>query len=500
VATSALLAGGGLLWTTRSGPGLSPDSLKYLLLARSLAGGHGFRYLGAPAAHYPPGYPLLLAMTGGGGPMALERARIGQASLFALNAALVALAAARVGRGILWTAPLALLMMTASPKMLLVHAMVYSEPAFIALALGAGLLLSSRLAGAGIGTLMGAALCLAGALLVRYAGLALLLAALLALLLWNRAALGRRLRDGVILLVVSFGPSALWLTRNTFASGSATNRSLAFHPFAADHLAQFAAAEVELWGSAAAALLALVALLAPCGWWLASVFERTWGREDASASAALCGFAVLACLGSVALLVVSISLFDFDTPVDFRLLAPTHAFVVVLVASIPAQLRQRGWSQGPRLAFAALALLAAVHLRDSAAQAARFRAAGEGFDTLVWCASPTIASLQSLPPGTAVISNVPEVVAFFAHPNTTGVPASVERTSMQPRRQFERELAGTCAAADGGAVIAYLGNVGWAWDVPTHEALRQACTLRVARRFADGVILVAGSATSGPGD
>jgi hypothetical protein len=101
-----------------------------------------------------------------------------------------------------------------------------------------------------------------------------------------------------------------------------------------------------------------------------------------------------------------------------------------------------------------------------------------------------------LPPATAVITNVPEVVAFFAHANSAGVPASIDRTSMQARPQFESEVAGTCAAAREGAVIAYLGNVGWAWEVPTSEALKATCALEVARRFADGVTLVAPSRSS----
>src|SRR5581483_3331042 len=45
--------------------GVAQDDGLYVILAKSLATGHGFRFInlpGAPAGvHYPPGYPLLLA-------------------------------------------------------------------------------------------------------------------------------------------------------------------------------------------------------------------------------------------------------------------------------------------------------------------------------------------------------------------------------------------------------------------------------------------------------
>ena len=56
----------GLAVTTRSHVGVFHDDAMYVILARSLATGQGFRYLnlpGAPiASHFPPGYPAVLSL------------------------------------------------------------------------------------------------------------------------------------------------------------------------------------------------------------------------------------------------------------------------------------------------------------------------------------------------------------------------------------------------------------------------------------------------------
>ena len=62
-------------WATVRGPGLSPDSLVYALLARSLARFDGFRRFGTAASHFPPGYPTLLALIGAVDPASLLQPR-----------------------------------------------------------------------------------------------------------------------------------------------------------------------------------------------------------------------------------------------------------------------------------------------------------------------------------------------------------------------------------------------------------------------------------------
>lgn len=119
--------------------GVFQDDGIYTVLAKSLATGHGYRFLHMPgepnATHYPPLYPLFLA-----GLWKLSPSFPANVTLFKFaNAALVALAAAfawtfarrRVGMNP-WTAFLAAGAFTVCAPIVLLGVMVMSEPMFLA--------------------------------------------------------------------------------------------------------------------------------------------------------------------------------------------------------------------------------------------------------------------------------------------------------------------------------------------------------------------------------
>ena len=192
-----------------------------MILAKSLATGHGFRYLhlpGAPVAgHYPPAYPVLLAML-----YRLVPQFPANVKLFLLaNVALVGMAAwytqALARRVLGWStaaAAAAALVATATFPMLLLSGLVLSETLFIAsllpLLLAAERFVSDPDATAsrsGVNAvLLGVGFGLLG--LVRTHGLALALAA--ALVLARR----RRWRDAALCVGASaivLAPWVLWV-------------------------------------------------------------------------------------------------------------------------------------------------------------------------------------------------------------------------------------------------------------------------------------------------
>lgn len=198
--------------------GVMKDDGMYVILARSLATGQGYRYLnlpGAPAAtHFPPGYPALLAL------VSLVSPRF-PASIVAfklVNAVLLAagaIFAARLVRDRIGSQPLALGIGVASAvsiPLLVLSSMVMSEPLFLAMVLallaalerfaeGPGTTRRAMLLGVGIGASM----------LVRSHGIALVGAVLVVL------AARRRWRDagiitGVALLCIM--PWQWWSARH----------------------------------------------------------------------------------------------------------------------------------------------------------------------------------------------------------------------------------------------------------------------------------------------
>jgi hypothetical protein len=62
-------------WTTAYAPGVTPDSAVYIETARNLFSKNSFFAYGEPFTHYPPTYPLLLALGG-----VLESGHVLQAS------------------------------------------------------------------------------------------------------------------------------------------------------------------------------------------------------------------------------------------------------------------------------------------------------------------------------------------------------------------------------------------------------------------------------------
>lgn len=220
---TVLLAMGVALWASRVYPvGIYHDDGVYVILAKALATGRGFRYLHLPgvpvATHYPPVYPLFLAAL-----WRLMPAFPANIRLFLLaNVAFVGVAAwysQRIGRDVLgWTpagAAAAALVGTATFPMVLLSGLVLSETMFTA-GLLATLVAGERLIAGGSrqtdaetstasAIAMGIAAGLLGLIRAHALAVAVALVLLLALRRRRRAALA--CTAGTLLVLV---PWALW--------------------------------------------------------------------------------------------------------------------------------------------------------------------------------------------------------------------------------------------------------------------------------------------------
>ena len=191
--------------------GVMKDDGMYVILARSLETGQGYRYLnlpGAPSAtHFPPGYPALLAF------VSLFSPRFpGNLVVFKLlNAVLLAGAAvltARLVRDRIGSERIALCTGVASAvsvPLLLLGSMVMSEPFFIAIVLA--LLVALERFADGPGSLRGAVLLGAAiglCMLVRSHGVVLVPAAIVVLML------RRRWRDALAIALVALLCALPW--------------------------------------------------------------------------------------------------------------------------------------------------------------------------------------------------------------------------------------------------------------------------------------------------
>ncbi|MCC6319638.1 MAG: glycosyltransferase family 39 protein [Gemmatimonadaceae bacterium] len=177
--------------------GVFQDDGIYAILARSLAEGEGYRYLNLPGApwatHYPPGYPVLLAILWRIAPPFPESVvvfKLANAGLLGIATVGTWVLTGRAGLGTAARALTTLLFTTCAPLVLL-GVMVLSEPLFLAMLFPA-LLLAERVVDRGTWRDALAAGAMAGAVgLVRTLGACLVPGLVLVLLVrrrWSAAA------------------------------------------------------------------------------------------------------------------------------------------------------------------------------------------------------------------------------------------------------------------------------------------------------------------------
>jgi hypothetical protein len=141
VIVGALALGSGLAVVDTLPVGVVHDDAMYVILARALASGQGYRYLNLPglpaATHFPPGYPALLAAVSWMAPAFPANVVVFKA----LNAVFLAAAAVLVVRfareraiGSAWALGLGAASAVSIP-LLVLGSMVLSEPLFLALLL-----------------------------------------------------------------------------------------------------------------------------------------------------------------------------------------------------------------------------------------------------------------------------------------------------------------------------------------------------------------------------
>jgi 4-amino-4-deoxy-L-arabinose transferase-like glycosyltransferase len=237
MAAIIFLAARDFLWATSSnGIGVRTDSVAYLWGAENMADGIGMGRLDGlgqfrPMTHWPPFYPLVLTGFELAGMPAVEGARWLGAATVVLLLLLSAITVLRMTRSI-WFALGAGLLIYFMPDLWVTSLDAMTEPLYIVLGLGGALLLDRYLEKNERAAFWLSALLMALALLTRYVGIVLILAACLTLLLTGARRWIGNLKQAVVYGLASVLPLGLWMLRNQLTAGSATNRALNVIPIA----------------------------------------------------------------------------------------------------------------------------------------------------------------------------------------------------------------------------------------------------------------------------
>ncbi len=488
--------------TTPWGLGLSPDSVVYIGAARSLAQGRGFSLptdsaAMAPVVHYPPLYPALLAMTSFSGLDVMAAAKWLNVLLLCANVFLAGIIGYRAS-GLFPLAVIAAGLVATAFPIALVHSMVWSEPLFMVCQSAALLFLLSYLRECARWSLVAAAVVTGLSVLGRYAGVSLVISGASAILWLGADCWKKKFLDAGMFLAVSLLPIGLWAARNRWVTGTSTDRNIGFHPTG---LAALSAAvdTIGSWFSAFWTSSTDIQLYSVCvvaiGGLVVGYSSLKSGVRHAPANAAdlkMVSFLMaLVAVAYLALLFLTISLFDAQTSVDSRLLAPCYVPSVLFVVSAWAFATCRGQERA-RFRFVAPAvglLIIGLQLPVTLTWLQQHYRQGIGYSSRGWQESETIEQLAMRMPSVLMYSNAPDVIYALLGRPATMIPRKTNTDSNLPNPNYPAEIEQmnrTLQAANG--VLVFFDRVKWRSYLPSAAELESSLGLRLVAKTADGSI------------
>jgi hypothetical protein len=251
----ALMALQRFLWATETfGIGIRTDSVAYLWSSDNLVKGIGLGRLdGAgnfrPYTHWPPLYPILLSIPRLMGFDGMESARLLGALCVTLLIVVTGLSLSRLTHhSPVYTAG-ALVLLVNAPNLWDTSLFAMTEPLYMVLSLSTLLLLDMYFSSSRRYWLILSSLLAGLALVTRYVGFSLIAAGFLVILIQKEKPWNQKIREIVVIGVLSLIPFIAWAVRNTLVAGTSTNRTLAFIPFAPGEL-QKAVDAMSEWGNA----------------------------------------------------------------------------------------------------------------------------------------------------------------------------------------------------------------------------------------------------------
>ncbi len=192
-----------------------------------------------------------------------------------------------------------------------------------------------------------------------------------------------------------------------------------------------------------------------------------------------------------AFLVVSISFFDANTPLDDRILSPVYIAALILGLYLLDQLL---YLSGSLIAVRAallgcLVVFSAATLVNSLLSIKAGYPQNLGFSSPIWRQSETLALVKHLPAQVVIFSNSPE--AIYLHTNRPVYP--LPKKFLSANQQLNASYAADLSTMQGQienqrGVLVYFNTLPERSTLPTAAELEAQLSLCVVAQAADGVI------------
>lgn len=411
---------------TRAGPEVNDDSILYVAAADNILAGNGFSWLSGggevkPITGFPPGYSVLVAAAGLTGADLFDAARWVNAILFGLTAFLSGwLIMEATGSGP--AAAVGALLVSLNADLQLVYTWIMAEALFVPLLLLSALLGSLYLQAPRGSLAVLSGLVLSLAMLTRYVGVGLVPAALLVILLLNKAGWAKRVRDSAIVAAVAGLPFLILTAFNQTVVGSAYNRGVFLGWPLYSTLVTYLNSAFSWFVPAVpdesvrlrwkVLVLALILVVSPVLLYLGERRHGEASRGGARKSGAVLLVALILGLGYLAALAMGNSAVDVQGVHLQRYMAPLQVVWVILAVAVAHQLAWR-WPGGIVIKTGAI-LLALFYLAWYGNQGLLSVVGGDpglGRDDYRRANPATVETLSQLDPSRLIYTN--EVYLFY---------------------------------------------------------------------------------------
>lgn len=499
------LAGAGIAWwCMSSGVGISPDSVIYLSAADSFSVGKGLKPIashffpnvsaGEPLVSFPPVYPLLLSLSNMVNGNQLSGVRYLHSLLFAANIFLVGLIVYLATARSALASLVGTLLFVSSPRILEIHAMAWSEPPFILFILLAAFLLMRHFATPHYLLLVGASLSAGLAITTRYAGVTILPPMIITILFFDRGSLKTRIRDCLMILGIGIFPLAVWLLRNRIVAGSATHRSLAFHPLEISEFNGIVNSLLAFWVPFPVSVyLKMVFLFFGGALVLAGIvlaFKNRRREQSEKINAGMQMFAAVFITTYLLFLCTYNSLMNPLVDLLPRVLSPVYAPGIILLICVAYKLSRLGNRNTLWWGFIVLSsVLISVNAKHAISSAAERHNEGSGYGSRAWAGSKSIEYLKTSADFRTTYSNGIDAIYFLTRRNALRIPARVDLATGKNYSDFEQEIDYVRnELLQKRAVVVYLDRITGRGYLPTKDELTNIYKLPVLIQLDDGTI------------
>ena len=482
--------------TAPPGPGLDPDALAYLGAANSLANGHGLRVPSsswesadttAPLVHFPPAFPLAIAIGIKAGATPVVAARLVEATSAAVTT-IALLLAANVAGGIL-AALIVFGILASTPALLVVHAGILSEPLFLAILALFTWVMSRERRGVDMQRTILLGALAAAATLTRYAGVSLV-AAVVFEAWWNAdgsrtPTWKQRAKRALVAAEVPAFVLAVWVFTRPHSEGAEKIREVGVYTKGfgatlaggADTFAHWIAPGVN---SDSARTMAALAVLAAVGVLIVRTIRAARrGLVPASELRSYRATAIIL-LSYLGVVLASRLLADPGIPLDNRILAP-----LFVLASLRVGVAMASFLRAAIVPHRGIALLTiGVTLswmwgaeEITSAMIEEVRSDGGDLAAHEWAASPLVEWARNAPPGAILYSNWPSAIWFHTARASHELPGELDSITV---RAFRAKI-----GREHGAMLSFKAR---AEDYAPPDSLALLAGLVAVERWPDGTI------------